>query len=81
MALNKIESKQAVINGVIADTSTLDYIAWRTYQATCVRGGTNPLHWLVLNDDIRREYLERAREMYVDWVTTEREAQAGRTTL
>ena len=69
------------MNALLADTSSLDFIANQLYRVDCRLRNEIPLRWLCMGSDAQRRYLERAKENYLEWVDGERSAQVSRQTL
>lgn len=62
-----------------ADTSTLDYIAFKLYEMKCVAEGHTPIRWMCLKPELQKQFLEIANAKYLDWVESERTAQVRRS--
>lgn len=66
--------------GSLADTSTLDFIAYLFMQDDCKEKGLTPFPWLKCDPELQRQYLVRAANAYMFWIGQERTSQINRAT-
>lgn len=65
--------------GSLADTSTLDFIAYLFMQEDCKAKGIMPYPWLSCDTELHQHYLTKAANAYVLWISMERGYQIRRS--